>query len=69
MTPRQLSKLLKTDPSLTVSIDYDQLIRTKEETIRLLQEQMRDQVRRIIKLRGEIAELKKGKIGSSLTEV
>ena len=36
----------------------DRLIRTKEETIRLLQEQMRDNVRRIIKLRGEIKELK-----------
>ena len=68
MTPRQLSKLLKTDPSLTVAIDYDCLIRTKEATIRLLQEGMRDQVRRIIKLRGEIMELKKG-VGSSLTEV
>ena len=69
MTPRQLANLLQSDPSLTVAIDYDRLIRTKEETIRLLQEQMRDQVRRIIKLRKEIAELKKGKIGSSLTEV
>ena len=36
----------------------DRLLRTKEETIRLLQEQMRDNVRRIIKLRGEIRELK-----------
>ena len=69
MTPRQLSKLLKSDPSLTVAIDYDRLIHTKEEAIRLLQDVMRAQVRRIIKLRGEIAELKKGKIGSSLTEV
>jgi len=68
MTPRQLSKLLESDPSLTVAIDYDRLIRTKEATIRLLQDGMRDQVRRIIKLRGEIAELRKG-IGSSLTEV
>ena len=36
----------------------DRLIRLKEETIRLLQEQMRDQMRRIVKLRGEIRELK-----------
>lgn len=36
----------------------DRLIRTKEETIRLLQEQMRDTVKRIIKLRGEIRELR-----------
>ena len=62
MTPKQLSKLLESDPSLTVAIDYDRLIHTKEEAIRLLQEQIRDQVRRIIKLRGKIAELKKGKL-------
>jgi len=58
MTPKQLSKLLKSDPSLTVAIDYDRLIRLKLETIRLLQEQMRDTVKRIIKLRGEIREIK-----------
>jgi len=58
MTPRQLAKLLKSDPSLTVAIDYARMIRTKEETIRLLQEQMKDNVRRIVTLRGEIRELK-----------
>uniref|UniRef100_A0A6M3XHC9 Uncharacterized protein n=1 Tax=viral metagenome TaxID=1070528 RepID=A0A6M3XHC9_9ZZZZ len=42
-----------------MAIDYDRLIRTKEETIRLLQEQMRDTVRRIIKLRGEIREIRR----------
>jgi len=42
-----------------VAIDHARLIRTKEETIRLLQEQMRDTVRRIIKLRGEIREIRR----------
>ena len=34
----------------------NRLIRQKEETIRLLQEQMKDNMRRIVKLRGEIRE-------------
>ncbi|MFH1561938.1 MAG: hypothetical protein ABIF11_00770, partial [Nitrospirota bacterium] len=68
MTPKQLSKLLKSDPSLTVAIDYDRLIRQKLETIRLLQEQMRENVRRIIKLRGEIREIKESHEGKAVLE-
>ena len=37
---------------------YDRLIRQKEETIRLLQEQMKDNMRRIVKLRGEMRGLR-----------